>query len=230
MSSKDAAQKAAKISKTYDVICKAYRVTITDEHAVAEAIDQAVEELNGRVDIFVANAGISWLGGCMINGSMESFHDIMNINFMSAVYAAKAVGKHFQRQKNEGTDIHGNTLTNFHSGSFIVNSSIAGARQLGPHAGTPYSVSKAALTHFAKCLAVEWVKFARVNSVSPAYISTGMLDNVPDPVRNPWKGRTPLGREGTVDETKGAFLYFASDASSYTTGANLFVDGGYTCV
>ncbi|KAJ6263448.1 hypothetical protein Dda_2012 [Drechslerella dactyloides] len=226
MSSKEAVAKAAKVSKTYGVTCKAYRVTITDEKSVSDAIDEVVRDLNGRLDIFVANAGIAWVNGRIIDCDMENFQNIFNINFMSALYAAKAAGKHFERQKKEGTNIDGEKLQNFHSGSFILNSSIASARQLMPHASTPYNITKAALTHFARCLAIEWVQFARVNSISPGYVSTEMLDNVPSVIRDPWKKRTPLGREGTVAEMKGAFLYFASDASSFTTGANLFVDGG----
>ncbi|KAF3920666.1 hypothetical protein ABW21_db0207092 [Orbilia brochopaga] len=193
MSNKEAITKAANISKKYGVTCKAYKVTITEERAVAEAIDEVVGDLNGRLDIFVANAGIAWVNGRTVDMDMESFQNIFSINFMSALFAAKAAGKHFQRQKEEGTDINGAPLQNFHSGSFIVNSSISHARQLMPHASTPYNVTKAALTHFAKCLAVEWVQFARVNSISPGYVSTEMLDNVPQVIRGPWKARTPLG-------------------------------------
>lgn len=79
----------------------------------------------------------------------------------------------------------------------------------------------------AKCLAVEWVQFARSNSVSPGYIATEISDFVPGPTKDMWRSRIPMGREGEAHELKGAFLYFASDASSYTTGADLIVDGGY---
>jgi sorbose reductase len=70
-----------------------------------------------------------------------------------------------------------------------------------------------------KSLAVEWVGFARANSVSPGYIATEISDFVPQPTKNIWKDKIPMGREGEAHELKGAFLYLASDAASYTTGS-----------
>lgn len=79
-----------------------------------------------------------------------------------------------------------------------------------------------------KSLAVEWVKFARANSISPGYIATEISNFIPAETHNIWKDKIPMGREGMPEELKGAFLYLASDAASYTTGADLVVDGGYT--
>ena len=80
-----------------------------------------------------------------------------------------------------------------------------------------------------KSLAVEWVKFARANSVSPGYIATEISDFVPSETKNIWRDKIPMGREGHPEELKGTYLYLASDASSYTTGADIVVDGGYCC-
>lgn len=87
--------------------------------------------------------------------------------------------------------------------------------------------------HFAndvigKSLAVEWVRFARANTVSPGYIATEISTFVPDETKSLWRDKIPMGREGLPQELKGAYLYLASSASSYTTGADLIVDGGYT--
>lgn len=73
-----------------------------------------------------------------------------------------------------------------------------------------------ALRIAGKCLAVEWVQFARVNSVSPGYMATELTDFVPAETKNIWRSKIPMGREGKAHELKGAFLYFASDAASYT--------------
>ncbi|KAF3143295.1 hypothetical protein TWF569_007384 [Orbilia oligospora] len=229
-SNPEAIEKAKKISKTYGITCKAYKVNITDEEATFKTINQVVQDLNGRLDIFVANAALYWNHGRLINSSTSDFQEIMNTNLMSIYYAAKAAGKYFQRQKETGTDIYGSKLENFHSGSFIVTSSIASVNQLRPQAATPYCVTKAAVTQFVKGLAVEFVKFARVNLVCPGYVDTELLDPTPGGIRKCWSQMTPMGREGTVSEMKGAFLYLASDAASYTTGAEIFVDGGYTCL
>ena len=85
------------------------------------------------------------------------------------------------------------------------------------------------LTGFlGKSLAVEWVKYARANTVSPGYTATEISNFVPQSVKNIWKDKIPMGREGDPREMKGAFLYLASDAASYTTGVDLVVDGGYS--
>ncbi|KAF3213985.1 hypothetical protein TWF106_009338 [Orbilia oligospora] len=174
-SNPEAIEKAKKVSKTYGITCKAYKVNVTDEKATIDTIDQVVQDLNGRLDIFVANAALYWSHGRLINSSTSDFQEIMNTNLMSTYYAAKAAGKHFQRQKETGTDIFGSKLENFHSGSFIVTSSIASVHQLFPQATTPYCVTKSAVTQLVKGLAVEFVKFARANLVCPGYLEGGML-------------------------------------------------------
>ena len=78
-----------------------------------------------------------------------------------------------------------------------------------------------------RSLAVEWVQFARANSISPGYMATEISDFVPKETKAIWKDKIPMGREGEAHELKGAYLYLASDASSYTTGTDIIVDGGY---
>ena len=93
-----------------------------------------------------------------------------------------------------------------------------------------YNAAKAGVIHLCKSLAVEWVKFARVNSISPGYMATEISDFVPPETKAIWHSKIPMGREGESAELKGAYLYLASDASSYTTGTDIVVDGGYTIV
>jgi sorbose reductase len=86
----------------------------------------------------------------------------------------------------------------------------------------------------AKTLGFEWAKRGiRVNCINPGYMRTEMLDKIM--VSNPelaksWEDLTPMGRIGEAKEVRGATVFLASDASSYITGTELFVDGGYTCV
>lgn len=77
------------------------------------------------------------------------------------------------------------------------------------------------LMNIGKSLAVEWVGFARANSVSPGYIVTEISDFIPPATKSIWKDKIPMGREGEPHELKGAYLYLASDAASYTTGKSL---------
>lgn len=74
------------------------------------------------------------------------------------------------------------------------------------------------------------MKFARANSISPGYIATEISDFVPPETKAIWRSKIPMGREGQPAELKGAYLYLASDASSYTTGTDIIADGGYTSV
>ena len=97
-----------------------------------------------------------------------------------------------------------------------------------PQKQAPYNASKAGLVRLAKCLAVEWVDFARVNCVSPGYIDTDMLDVHPKEWRDTWFAQIPAQRLCQTYELKGVYVFLASNASSYITGEELVVGGGYT--
>lgn len=88
-----------------------------------------------------------------------------------------------------------------------------------------YNATKAAVNHLGKSLAREWREFARVNVVSPGFFDTKM--GAAPLARNEAYRMTPLGRQGHVNEIKGLYLYLASDASSYQTGSDVNIDGGY---
>lgn len=89
-----------------------------------------------------------------------------------------------------------------------------------------YNASKAFVTHFGKSLAREWRDFARVNIVSPGFFDTKM--GAGPAVANEAYRMACLGRQGHVKEIKGLYLYLASDASTFTTGSDMIIDGGYT--
>lgn len=89
-----------------------------------------------------------------------------------------------------------------------------------------YNATKAAVRHLGRSLAREWRDFARVNIVSPGFFDTKM--GAAAAVQSEAYRMTPLGRQGHVREIKGLFLYLASDASSFQTGSDTIIDGGYT--
>ena len=92
-----------------------------------------------------------------------------------------------------------------------------------------YNASKAALVQLARSLANDWAAFARVNTVSPGYIDTKISDDMPQEGKEQWYAQTPMGRDADPRELKGIYLYLASDASTFTTGSDFIVDGGYCC-
>ena len=77
------------------------------------------------------------------------------------------------------------------------------------------------------CHAVGW-RIADQPTAGRGYIDTGLSDFVDQKVQDLWMGMVPLGRNGDAKELKGAYVYLVSDASSYTTGADIVIDGGYT--
>ncbi|KOC17084.1 L-xylulose reductase [Aspergillus flavus AF70] len=223
-----AVEEAANIQSKYGVKCRAYQINIRESEKVEELLNTCVRELNGRLDIFIANSGIPWTQGPMIDAPLDHYRDVTQTDLDGTFYCARAAGAHWRRQKTEGTDIFGNPLQGFTYGSFIATASMSGHIVNIPQLQAAYNAAKAGVIHLCKSLAVEWVQFARANTVSPGYIITDISTFVPDETKDIWKGKIPMGREALPHELKGAYLYLASDASSYTTGADLVVDGGYT--
>ncbi|KAI1390914.1 short chain dehydrogenase [Hypoxylon trugodes] len=228
-SNKKALEEAANIESTYGVKCKAYQVNVTTWETVRDAVDEIVKDFNGRIDIFVANSGIAWEEGPFIDGPLETMQKVLKVNVDGTLYCARAAALHWRRQKQEGTTSDGKPLENFTYGSFIATSSMSGHIVNVPQQQMVYNASKAAVIHACKSLAVEWVGFARANSVSPGYIKTELSAFIPAETKQIFKDRIPMGREGEPEELKGVYLYLASDAASYTNGTDIIVDGGY-CV
>lgn len=175
---------------------KAYRVDVSSLAAVNAATDAAVADLNGRLDAFVANAGAPWLHGALLDDPdcAAHFRQLMSINVDGVLHCALAAGRHFRRQWAERTDVLGRPLGDgYRGGSFVATSSTGAVTQGIPQMSVPYNASKAAVAHLCKGLAVEWVRFARVNCVAPGYVSTKMLDGAPREVRDVWAGKIPMG-------------------------------------
>ncbi|KAK6200953.1 uncharacterized protein RJT21DRAFT_30443 [Scheffersomyces amazonensis] len=211
--SKPAEGKAEYLSKTYGIKAKAYKADIANADEVEKTIYQ-IEKDFGRIDIFVANAGIPWTDGACIDADpkYESWKKVWDVDVNGVYYCAHTIGKIFKKQGK---------------GSLIFTASMSGHIANVPQLQAPYNAAKAAVIHLSKSLAIEWAPFARVNSISPGYIITDIADFVPQEMKEKWWQIIPLGREALPQELVGAYLYLASDASTYTTGADILVDGGY---
>ena len=201
-----------RIKKDYGVKAQAYKCQVSDPKSVEQLVKDVVKDF-GKIDGFVANAGATADAG-IIDGTIERLNEVITVDLLGTAYCAKYVGAHF---KERGT------------GSFVITSSMSGHIANYPQEQTSYNVAKAGCIHMAKSLANEWRDFARVNSISPGYIDTGLSDFVPKDIQDLWMSMIPLNRNGLAKELKGAYVYFLSDASTYTTGADLLIDGGYTC-
>ena len=201
---------AKELAETYGVKVKAYKCVVDDYSSVEKLVADVIAEF-GKIDAFIANAGATADSG-ILDGSVEAWNHVVNVDLNGTFHCAKAVGHHF---KERGT------------GSLVITASMSGHIANFPQEQTSYNVAKAGCLHLAKSLANEWRDFARVNSISPGYIATGLSDFVPAETQKLWHSMIPMGRDGEAKELKGAYVYFASDASTYTTGADLVIDGGY---
>ncbi|KAL1964872.1 hypothetical protein VTN77DRAFT_6374 [Rasamsonia byssochlamydoides] len=205
-------ENARELREMYRVKSKAYKCDVNRWEEVDQLVKEVIADF-GKIDAFIANAGRT-AGTGVLDGTVQDWTDVIQTDLVGVFHCAKAVGAHF---KERGT------------GSFVITASMSGHIANYPQEQTSYNVAKAGCIHMARSLANEWRDFARVNSISPGYIDTGLSDFVPRNIQSMWDSMIPLGRNGKAKELKGAYVYLCSDASSYTTGADIVIDGGY-CV
>ncbi|PNP74994.1 hypothetical protein FNYG_11641 [Fusarium nygamai] len=212
-SRKEGAEKnVEELTKEYGVKAKAYKLNAADYNDVERFVGEVVKDF-GKIDGFVANAGATANAG-VIDGSAADWDHVIQVDLNGTAYCAKAVGALFKKQGH---------------GSFVITASMSGHIANYPQEQTSYNVAKAGCIHMARSLANEWRDFARVNSISPGYIDTGLSDFIDAETQELWRSMIPMGRNGDAKELKAAYVYFLSDASTYTTGSDLVIDGGYTC-
>ncbi|TQM11350.1 SDR family NAD(P)-dependent oxidoreductase [Pseudonocardia kunmingensis] len=161
----------------------------------------------GKVDILVNNAGMSPLAPSSEDTSEELFDKVVGVNFKGPFRLASLVG----RRMADG------------DGGSIINVSSSGALMPQPKFG-PYAGAKAALNALTTVFALEYGPTVRVNTISAGPFLTDISKAWPEENRR--RTRSASGRPGTPEEIVGTALYLAGDASSYTTGALIRVDGG----
>ena len=186
---------------------------VTEPELVSAMLNRVDDELGG-IDIAVCNAGIIALHS-LLDMPLEDFQSIQNTNvngvFLTAQAAAQAM-------------VAGNR-----GGTIITTASMSGHIINAPQQVGHYCASKAAVIHLTKAMAMEFAPHnIRVNSVSPGYILTELVEPLSE-YHPLWEPKIPLGRLGRPEELVGIYLYLASDASSYMTGSEIVIDGGYTC-
>ncbi|KAK4687180.1 hypothetical protein P7C73_g2939, partial [Tremellales sp. Uapishka_1] len=202
--------RAAEIAEALGVRCRAYKCNVKLFGEVEGVIKQVVHDF-GKVDIFVANAGVVQDPEYVIDGNPALWDDIITVNYTSVVSCAAVVGRYFKERGH---------------GIFIATASCVGWRSARGGHSAIYDSLKSGVHMFCRSLAYEWKDFARVNSVSPGYFGDGM--GATGPEMEHALHATVLGRFADYKELKGAYLFLASDASSFTTGTDICVDGGFS--
>ncbi|KAF2472510.1 NAD(P)-binding protein [Lindgomyces ingoldianus] len=211
----DGEQAARELSEQTGVDVRFYPVDITNDVAVQRTVQDIVNHY-GRLDILINSAGIADSNMPAETYDLSKFKNLININLVGNFAVAQAVAREMIRTKTHG--------------SIINIASMSGSVVNYPQEQNCYNASKAAVIMMTKSLAAEWAKYGiRVNAISPGYMDTA-LNRVPelDAQKKMWTDRTPQGRLGDVDELNNLAVMLASDASTFMTGSNIIIDGGYT--
>lgn len=179
------------------------------EHLVAETIAQC-----GRLDVLVNNAGIGD-GAPIEKESLDRFREVMEVNTIAVWHLAKLSGIQMVSQGY---------------GSIINVSSMLGLVGSTPIKQTSYCTSKGALINMTREMALQWArKGVRVNALCPGWFPSEMTEPMNE--EGPMKfimQNSPIPRMGFEHELDGALLYLASPASTFMTGQQMVVDGGWT--
>jgi NAD(P)-dependent dehydrogenase (short-subunit alcohol dehydrogenase family) len=185
---------------------------VTQLDQIQQAVDATIAHF-GKLDILVNNAGLG-PSNLAENVREDDFDLTLAVNLKGTFFVSQAAGRQMIKQKY---------------GRIINLSSQAGLVALPTE--SVYCMTKAAISHLTKCLAVEWGQYnITVNAVAPTFINTpGTAQALGDSAfRADVLSRIALGRIGEPEEVASAVVFLASPAAALITGDTLMIDGGWT--
>jgi len=211
---------SAGIGKTLEEVIKLGRKAIGLEGNVTQADDLTraiadAEKALGPIAIAINSAGIA-NAALAEDMKLEQWQHMLDVNLTGTFLSCQAEARVMLPRK---------------SGAIVNIASMSGSIVNRGITQIHYNTSKAGVVHLTKSLAMEWVdRGIRVNSISPGYTSTPMnlRPEVAEKVKR-FEAETPMGRMAAVDEMVGPAIFLASAASSFITGIDLLVDGGFEC-
>lgn len=208
------AEKVAKEIRDEEGHAEAVELNITDEAAVEGAV-AAVRARHGRIDVLVSTPAVN-VRKPLLSYAAAEFDKVVGLNLKGTFLMARAVARVMSEQK---------------SGSIILMSSIRSVTT-EPGQGV-YAATKAGLVQLARTFAAELGPASvRVNCIAPGVVETPLTQPIKNRPEwyNAYAQKNALGRWASADEMAGPVVFLASAASSYVTGAALFVDGGWTAI
>jgi NAD(P)-dependent dehydrogenase (short-subunit alcohol dehydrogenase family) len=191
---------------------------VTDEASVNSLVDQVMEK-EGRIDVFVANAGGSKTTAHPPHGKIDEFRQSLEQNLTSTYICAQAAGRVMIAQKSGSIITLGSIASRLASDPRIYNENFK-------RSGAPYMAAKAGVLTLTKALAAEYSPHGvRVNCICPGQIPTELVDK--DQVEK-FRTMNAFHRTGLAEDIKGACALLASDAGKWITGTDILVDGGWS--
>jgi len=192
-----------------------YKTVITEKfdisnHSEIESfVNKANDNLGGRIDVLINNAGIT-RDNLSIRMKEEEWQKVIDINLTSTFLLSKNSIKKMLKSKK---------------GKIINITSVVG--HTGNIGQANYTASKAGVVAMSKSLALEYgKKNINVNCISPGFITTDMTDKINDEYKEILKSRIPLDRFGSPNDIANAVIFLSSQLSDYITGETLHVNGG----
>lgn len=207
-SKKESVEKAILLLKEEGLEVEGYYPNLSDYEDIEKTMAKIIKKYK-KIDILINNAGIS-ANKKIEETTVEDFEKIMKINVNAVFNMTKAVVP-YMKKNNGGVILNTSSMVSIY----------------GQPAGVGYPASKFAVNGITKSLARELAPFnIRVNAVAPGITKTDMVASLPKEQIEPLIKTIPLGRIGETRDIANAFLFLASDMSSYVTGNILSVDGG----
>ena len=194
--------------------CLPVACDVSNEQQVIDGVARVVDTY-GKVDILVNNAGM--IEYCpTVDLPLDKWQRVVDVSLTGYFLMARECAKQSMIANKYGRII--NTASMFGHIASFHNPILV------------YNATKGAVPNFTRSLAQEWAEYnITVNAIGPGMFPSEMMV-VDDATRDYLAARCPIGRPGVVDELCGQLLLFASEASSYTTGQTIYIDGGWTCV
>ncbi len=188
---------------------KILKFDISQSDKIDQFVESATNELGGKLDCLVNNAGITQ-DNLAIRMSFEEWQKVIDINLTSSFLMSKSAIKKMLKNK---------------SGKIVNITSVVG--HTGNLGQTNYTASKAGIIAFSKSLALEYAKKnININCISPGFIKTAMTDKLDEKYRDAIISKIPSARLGEAADIANAVLFLCSNQSSYINGETLHVNGG----